>query len=324
LGQGLVNRGIVLVEWSSCSNNNNNTNNNNKLLKPATQIKYKAQAVQAFTSVQQCTQTIRNVIATTTTTTTTAMDNTQNTDDETIMADTIQADQLQSLACQWMGVALWSSSSQSSQQQKAAIEMLEHAASFFEKREEYYNAIRNRPSGCLLQQRQLLELGAECIYTVSTLTDFLCTAMESLVVHNIITTTTITTATTTQASLQTKKGDNYLEIVQRSLNQYASIRNAMEQLAASVNQQIISLKEEYGIASPKGIKQTSTAIQLWCHQQDCKNPQNNSANTRLGDSRSTPRVDWSRSDLGGGGGNQPSPAKAPTARIIVGAISCKR
>jgi hypothetical protein len=189
--------------------------------------------------------------------------------------------QLESLACRWMGVALWSSSSQSSQQQKAAIEMLEHAASFFEKREEYYNAIRNRPSGCLLQQRQLLELGAECIYAVSTLTEFLCTAMESLVVHDITTTTTTTaTATATQASLQTKKGNNYLEIIQRSLNQYASIRNAMEQLAASVNQQIISLEEEYDIASPEEIKQTSTAIQLWWHQQDCKNPQNNSANTR--------------------------------------------
>jgi hypothetical protein len=35
-------------------------------------------------------------------------------------------------------------------------------------------------------------------------------------------------------------------------------------------------------------------------------------------------VDWSRSNLGGGGGNQPSPAKAPTVCIIVGAISCKR
>jgi hypothetical protein len=196
------------------------------------------------------------------------------------MADILKADQLESLACRWMGLALWSSF-----QEKQAIEVLDNASSFFHG--------TNIAFGSRILEN-ILEVAAECIYATCTLTDLTCSAMERL------------------GRSSRQRGDELLCVAVRSLERHAEISQEIENLAseASTAGAVQLFQQENEISSSKDILENLNEIKRWWENIK-RQP------TGLGLNNSIPRLSsiLPRSDLFPEGA--PRQHAEPTAHILV-------
>eukprot|EP00980_Cylindrotheca_fusiformis_P008009 scaffold1706_cov116-Cylindrotheca_fusiformis.AAC.12 len=214
LGQATVNAGICHVEWAQKENKG--------------VIKRRArQAISEFCSVRELTIIIRQRAE---------RDKQQSrahsSDWKASIEDSLRADQLESLACRWMGLSMWLIS-----QEKEAISALEHAASFFKS-----NTI---PRKELIAA--MLEVAAECVYATCSLTDLVCSAMEDL--HRN----------------EKERGDELLCVVKRALRRNVEIVGRLEQLVAEKETEpiILTFQEESEISSSREILDYLTEIECW-------------------------------------------------------------
>jgi hypothetical protein len=194
------------------------------------------------------------------------------------MVDSLRSDQLESLACRWMGLSLWLSF-----QEKEAISVLEHASSFF---------VSNRkPRSELIPP--MLELAAECIYATCTLMDLACSKMEQL------------------PRSENDKGDEYLTKVKGSLQRYAEIVGRLEQIVSldqSWSTMVQVFQQDNEISSSKLVLENLAEIQGWWQTKKMKLSAKTSIAPRL--SSILPRL-----DLFPGGAMNKSPE--PTAHIML-------
>lgn len=214
LGQASVNVGIVLVEWSH--------------EQKKTAGKKINEAVREFQQVRKLAEDMRRH----------AKSDQQKLRENSsewleAMADILKADQLESLACRWMGLALWSSF-----QEKQAINALDDASSFF-------NGAKKSFCDHILDD--FLEVAAECIYATCTLTDLTCSAMERL------------------GRSSKQRGDELLLEVEKSLRRHAEISQRLEELALeeSFFQTVQLFMKEHEISSSKDILENLNGIKRW-------------------------------------------------------------
>ena len=193
--------------------------------------------------------------------------------------DSLRANQLESLAFRWMGISLWLSS-----REKDAISAFEHASSFFQS--------NTNPRIDLLSS--ILELSGECIYATSTLVDLVCSAMERLGRNSL------------------EKGDEYLEVISRSMKRYAEISETIERISSqdSLSAIVEDFKNENEICSSNVILQNLSEIEKWWAKK--KN-----APTDFGSRDRAPRLSslLPRSDVFPNGLN--SNYSEPTAHIMI-------
>lgn len=214
LAQATVNAGICLVEWAQKENKG--------------VIRRKAsQAITEFRSVQELAVNIRQRAEADK-----QQSRVHSSDWNDTAEDSLRADQLESLACRWMGLSMWLSS-----QEAEAISVFEHASSFFKSnanpRKDLFPAI--------------LEVAAECVYATLTLTDLVCSAMENL--HR-------------QAK---EKGDRLLCVVERALRRHADIVGRLEQLALEEVTKSIFLDflKDNDIARSNDVLENLDGIKRW-------------------------------------------------------------
>jgi hypothetical protein len=201
-------------------------------------------------------------------------------------ADILKADQLESLACRWMGLSLWSCS-----KEKQAIEVLEQASSLFSESAGGRKTFRGR----LLHD--MLEVAAECIFATCTLADLACSAMERL-----------------NRSAR-HKGDELLSVVTQALERHAKISQEIEHLAIddnSIADEVQMFQRENEISASMDILQDLDQIKEWWENVK-KQPTGFGSNNR----NSIPRLSakFPRSDLFPDG--SPNGHAEPTAHIII-------
>jgi hypothetical protein len=214
LGQATVNAGICLVEWAQKENKG--------------VIKRKAgEAISEFRAVQEMAANMRQLSETDK-----QHCRVHSSDWKETMEDCLRADQLESLACRWMGLCMWLLS-----QEKEAISALEHASSFFRS--------NGSPRNDFLPI--ILEIAAECVYATCTLTDLVCSVMESL--HRNA----------------KERGDEYICIVKRSLRRYADIIGRLEQLSSEegTRTMIQAFQQDNEISSSKDVLENLAEIECW-------------------------------------------------------------
>ena len=264
LGQASVNIGIVLYEWSQKEKAAKKKLNEGLLEFRKVQSLAEEMRRHAKADQEKC--------------------RVHSTESKEAMADILRADQLDSLACRWMGVALWPSS------QQRAIEVLQKASSFFRSTEYEFRSY-------LMQY--ILEVSAECIYATCTLTDLLCSEMERL----------------SRSSRQ--KGDEFLCLVTSALQRHVAISREIERLSSepASASEVQLFQQENELASSKDIHQTSEDIKKWW--QDIKRQPNvlTSKAPRL--SSSMPR-----SDLFPDGAITPS--ENPTGYVLLSEASKRK
>jgi hypothetical protein len=266
LVQATVNCGIALVEGSQ-SEKKTNRKKLNQAIPEFRQVRKLAEEMREYAKADQQKCRVHS------------MDWIQT------LADIMEADKLESLACRWMGLAFWSLN-----QEKQAIEVLDQASSLF----------RGTNAACRSQLLpNLLEVAAECIHATSTLADLACSAMERL-----------------NRSAR-EKGDSLLDVVTGALERQAEI---VRGLATSSESGLLAtaqaFQQENDFASSKSILDNLEEIRQWW--ESMKNQP-----TGFGMKTAIPRR-LPRSVLFPEGDPRGGPFAEPTAHILISEGSRRR
>ena len=235
-GQAHVNRGIALVEWSQLSPT-----------KPILIRKLISQAIQELSKAVHYAKDMRRQAKVDQQQHPPYHGNNNNNDWVDIIVDIFKADQLESLASRWMGVALWPS------QPTEAVETLDHAASFF----------FSHPPEDLIRNHEvllysLLQVGWECSLAGTTVADLACTDLE-----------TLSGPKQTKDMNSHEKGDALVGLIRKALERNARIADVFENLKSKVPSLasiVEAFQEENDLLSGKDFRDSFQEIQTWWSQ----------------------------------------------------------
>ena len=204
--------------------------------------------------------------------------------------DIVRANQIESLACRWIGIATWPPSSSpnnnkhTTQQQhqyqdeyKEAINMLQKASTL------WHNAIMQQQardtrggdyahySDDILQE--VLGGAAECFYATSALTDLACEAMEKIIWAQARSSSSSSSKSNHNSNNYKINGDKLLLAVSDALQRHSQMRHELDTVMSdkqnppSFENAIQSFLEEEKIVTSKEILIHLQSIKTWWEQQ---------------------------------------------------------